>query len=50
MACAIGLIGPDDVFDADLGKAHVELAKRIMQDSSLDPQRKLDTIRALFRR
>ena len=50
MAKAAGLIGPDDIFNADFSNGHVELAKKILADRYLDPMRKLDAVRTVLQR
>lgn len=50
MARAVGLVGPDDVFDADLSANRVALAKHILQESSLDPVQKIDALRTVLKR
>ncbi len=50
LAKAVGLVGLDDVFDADLSANRVALAKHILQESSLDPAHKIEALRTVLKR
>ncbi len=49
LARAVGLVGPGDVFDADLSSGRVSMVKQIFGDPSLDPTSKLNAVRALVK-
>lgn len=47
-ARALGLINDDSMFNADFSQDRIEVMRKIMHDSSLDPVSKLDTLRILL--
>jgi len=49
-ARAIGLVDTSEVFDANLSHERIELIDRVFKDRSLDPVRKIETVKVLLRR
>lgn len=49
MAQAAGLIGPEDMFNANLSKEHVALVKQILSDKNMDANNKLNAVSAILR-